>query len=118
MIDLKLDDNGDLAIESGDLVLVSGIDQIKQNLKIRLRTFYGEWLFDTTRGIKFFEEIFVKQPNLSIVDSLIKQQVIETTDVTEIIEYSSEVNIVIRHLTVSLTVRTAFGDTTLLEELP
>lgn len=117
MIDLKIDDSGELVIEDNDLVFVSDLDQVMQHVKIRLRTFYGEWVFDTTRGIKYFEEIFVKQPNKSVVDGLIKQAIIETAEVTELVEYSSVIDEVSRQIDISATINTIYGTMQITEVL-
>lgn len=51
MIDLKLDPvTWDLAIEGGDLAIVSGADELVQHIGIRLRTILGEWFQDPSIG--------------------------------------------------------------------
>ena len=51
----------DLIIDTFDLSMVDGIEQIRQKLQIRLQFFYGEWYLDTTQGVKYFDEIFKKK---------------------------------------------------------
>lgn len=49
--DLKLGDNGDLAIEGGDLVLFSGPSRVAQAVRLALGIVRGEYVYDTDYGI-------------------------------------------------------------------
>src|SRR5699024_1483322 len=71
MIDLKLDASGDLEFDR-DLVLVSNIDEIKQELEIILKTNQGEFFGDTTMGLNQ-SEIFVKNPDLVLIANYVMQ---------------------------------------------
>ncbi len=53
MIDLKLDDSGNLEFtHTGDLALTENpIDYISQKIKITLKTIYGEWFLDPSVGV-------------------------------------------------------------------
>jgi hypothetical protein len=48
--DLKLGDDGDLAIENGDLAVVSGINAAIQNLSMVTSMRHGEWSLDPRMG--------------------------------------------------------------------
>ena len=63
---------GDLAITSKDtdLVLVEGVDEVVQQLKIRFRFFLGECLFDPSKGVNYFGQVFVSNPNLGVITNL------------------------------------------------
>ena len=43
MIDLKLDENGNLSIENGDLVLISGDEEIAQATRTALKMWKEDW---------------------------------------------------------------------------
>lgn len=49
--DIKLDDNGDIAIEDGDIVLIDGIERVKQTVVLSLGIIRGEYPYDTDFGI-------------------------------------------------------------------
>lgn len=49
-MDIKLDINN-LIFENGDLVLVSGLEKIKQHILTALYTLKGDWLLDYEKGI-------------------------------------------------------------------
>lgn len=115
MIDLmlvvdKTDPNfHDLDIVNYDLQLVEGIDQVRQKLECRLQFFYGEWFLDNTQGVKLYETVYVKNPNLSIIASLFKSVILDTRDVNSIIEYNQSYDPKIRKLSVDFKVDTIYG---------
>jgi len=114
-VDLGIDLlTGDLAIENNDLILVSGSEQMAQNLKIRLRFFQGEWFLDVTQGLPFYESILVKNPNLPDIDNIIKAEIIDTEDITQLLEYSSDYDPALRTYTISFKVRSIFGQSDLI----
>jgi len=114
-VDLGLDPlTGDLSIIDNDLVLVNTSEQMVQNLKIRLRFFLGEWFLDTTQGLPLYESILVKNPNLPDIDNIIKAEIIDTEDITEILEYNSDYDKVARTYTISFKVRSIYGQSDLL----
>lgn len=55
MTNLKLSETGDLAIESNRLVLVDGVDEIRQNWLIAVRTIRGEWFLDQEIGVPYVQ---------------------------------------------------------------
>jgi hypothetical protein len=111
MKDLRLDLNeNDLLVENFDLSLVEGIDQIRQKLQIRLQFFYGEWYLDTTQGVKYFDEIFIKNPTLARVQSILKSVITDTPGVNELLSMACDLDNTMRQLSVSFTVNTPFGE--------
>jgi len=61
MIDIKLDDSGNVIIEDGDIAFVSEDDEIAQSVRIRLRTWLGEWFLDKDYGTNWLGRVF-KRP--------------------------------------------------------
>ncbi len=118
MIDIKMNmTTNDLDITNFDLSLVDGIDQIKQKLKIRLQFFYGEWYLDTTKGVKYYEEILIKNPLFEKVSSILKTTILETPGVNELTSFTMNY-VGERQLSVTFTVNTSSGTLTLSEVLP
>lgn len=83
-MNFKLDSTGDLAIENDNLVMVDGAEEIRQLLIARLQTFYGEWFLDTSVGIPYFEVIFQKGINPSIIYSVFVEAITNTDGVLEL----------------------------------
>lgn len=110
MIDLKLNSDGDLAIEDLDLVLVEEDDQVAQNLLIRLRFFKGEWFLNVNDGIPYYQSILVKNPDGALVRSIFKEAILTTPDVTKLLSFTADLNVSPRQAEVDFTVATIFGD--------
>ena len=110
MTDLKLDQlTHDLVIENGDLVLVTEAEALVQNIKVRLYTFYGEWAFDTTQGVPYFEDILVKNPNISNIQAILKNVILETKGVTKLSSFIFEYEPRTRSASLVFTVESEFG---------
>lgn len=119
MKNLKLsEERHDLVIENYNLVIVEGIDRVRQHLRTRLWFFKGEWFLDTTYGVDYYGSILIKNPNLSTVASIIKSTILDTPNVNQLLEYEQDFNIVTRELNVSFKVDTTFGIIDTTEVLP
>lgn len=110
MLDLKLDASGDLAIEGGDARIVSGVDEIAQSLRIRLRLFKGEWFLNNELGTDYYGRILLKNPDLAVVAAELQAVILGTVGVTRLTEYSQAFNTAARGLAVTFTVETESGD--------
>lgn len=113
MIDEALDSTHDMAYDGVNQSVVSGRDQVKQNLKIRLLMIQGEWFLNSQLGLPLFSQILVKNPDYSAIDVLIKATILDTPEVVEITSYSSTVNKSARHMTVNFQATTIYGDVTI-----
>ena len=86
-MDFQLDSSGDIEISRNVLVLVDGIDAIKQSIQMRLKTFLGEQFNDEEVGVPWFTEILIKNPSFLVVGEIIKKKILETRGVTDIISF-------------------------------
>lgn len=110
MIDIALDPStNDLLIEAFDLTFVSNIEQIAQNLNIRLRFFLSEWYLDTLAGIPYYQYIFIKNPNQIQVDSFLQNEISQTEGVIDITSYSSAYDGAKREYSVNFSASTLSG---------
>lgn len=74
MIDLKMDDNGDLVLsDKGDLALVFGDEQIAQEVLFRLKTTAGDWTLSPQIGASL--EDFIGEPNTEYTLAAIENRV-------------------------------------------
>lgn len=118
MNDIALDPTtGDLLLENFDLQLVEGRDQIAQNLAIRLRFILGEWFLDTTAGVPYYTDFFIKAPNQIRIESVLKEEILDTPGVNQILSFSSNFDAQRRVYSVVFSVITTQGEITLTEEL-
>ena len=109
--------NHDVEVDAYDLSLVEDQGHIAQSLRIRLLLFLGEWFLDTDEGVPFFQDVFKKNPNLGAIEAALKQRILGTPGVTELISFSLEFNESGRQLTVDFEANTTFGVVTITETI-
>ena len=109
LIDLKTNNN-DLVVENGDLVTISGSEELKHFLLTRLQWFYGEYPFDTSIGVRYFEDVLVKNPNIPNIETLFKNVISETDGVNKVKGFSFDYNAENRSASVYFEVDTKYGD--------
>lgn len=117
MADLKLSTlTGDIAIENDDLVIIDGVDDIAQHIKIRLRFFRGEWTLDLRVGIPYFERILVKNPDLVAIRAIFREAILETPGIVALLDFDLAVDSGKRTLTVRFTASTDISETLVFNE--
>lgn len=117
MIDEALDpETHDLAYSDYDCSVVSGIDQVVQNIKIRLLFIRGEFFADVRKGIPYFSDEFTKGDR-SIIDSFIKAEILETPEVRNMLSYTSSFDPNSRTYSISCEVDTIYGTATINQSL-
>lgn len=115
MIDIALDkDTHDLYFSSSDIHVVNDLDSVEQSLKVRLLFYLREWFLDTTSGVPYYDDVLVKNPNVPDIENILKSKIIDTENVTEILEFNSEFDNSTRQLSITFKAKTSFGDTDLL----
>lgn len=106
MSDIALkDDLSGLLITNGDLVLTLGADAVKQHITQRLKMFVGEWFLNLSEGVPYFQNILIKNPNPDIVDGLLKDTILSTPCVDELLSFNLDYSASLRTLTVDFSVR-------------
>ncbi len=82
MVDFKITPDGDLEITPvGDIVPT---ESVAQAVLIRLKWFLAEWRLGPTLGFPYFEEVFVKNPNLTKIRFLLRDLVQSVEGVTSV----------------------------------
>ena len=119
MIDFALDPStGDLLFEEFDFQLVGGVDQIAQNLSIRLRFMQGEWFLDILAGIPYYQYFFIKNPNQIQVETFLKDEISNTNGVIEITSFTSNYDGNNRKFTVIFSCKAIDGNIEMEQILP
>lgn len=114
MKDLRLDSTShDLVVLDYDLSIAEGLDQVTQNIKIRLLFVYNEWFLDANKGVPFYERIGIKDPDIAVVDSIIKSTIVETPGVTQLISYESTYSAQDRSFGATFKCETEYGESIL-----
>ncbi len=119
MKDLALDPStGDILIVDFDAGLVDGIDQIAQNLAIRLRFMQGEWFLNILAGIPYYQYFFIKNPNQIQVETFLKDEIANTRGVLEITSFFSNFDGQTRKFFVNFGCTTIDGNLEMEQNLP
>lgn len=78
-MDLKLERlTNDIAITSGDIVTIKGLDEAGQRIRDRLLTFKNEWFLDLSYGIDYIGKIMIKNPRTSIISAHIRSEMLKS----------------------------------------
>lgn len=72
----------ELVVQDGDLVLVRGVEAVRQAIEIRLRTFAGEWFLDLSRGLPYMTDS--KPVDLAQWRTRIREEIRGTLGVAEV----------------------------------
>ena len=84
---IKLDENGDWAVEDGRLVMIGGAEAVTQHIGNRFRTFLGEYFLDISVGVPWYRDILKKNPLFAMVSSVLKTVILDTPGVTSLISF-------------------------------
>lgn len=107
-----LTSSGDMTFGHGQAnFLVNTADTVGQLVMTRLRLLTGEWFLDTTEGTPYAPQVLGKG-TAALYDHAIKQRILGTQGVTGIAKYASTLDPDTRKLTVSATIDTIYGQTT------
>lgn len=107
----KLTDDGDYSFGQGQSnFYIDSPEAVAQSVETRLALLTGEWFLDVTEGTPFLQEV-VGNNTQSLYDAALQSRILTTEGVLEIPEYSSSVEG--RHLSVSATINTIFGQAVL-----
>ena len=109
-MDLKLDTNGDLEVIGGEVSLLDGPEAIAQHLRIRLKTFLGEWFLNETIGMPYFEEFLIKNPSKLVIDTRMRQAITTTPGIASLTTLNYEFEPITRNLKLTFTAKLTSGE--------
>lgn len=93
---------GDLA---QPLAIVRGVDAVIQRLCIRLAFFRGEWFLDQREGVPYLQSVFVKNPDLPLIEALFRRVARTTPGVTRVVSYAAALDTRTRRYTATMRVQ-------------
>lgn len=107
----KLTADGDYVFGARDHFHQDTADGVAQAIRTRLLLWTGEWFLDITEGTAYADQVlgFVAQQRRDVT---VQSRIQDTLGVTELTSYSALVD-ADRRYTVTATVVTAYGQTTL-----
>ena len=115
MNDLQMTRNGDLAISKFDILTT---DSIEQAILIRLRWFFGEWIYNESIGIEWFEKVLVKNPNSLLIRRMLEDAILSVDGVLKVSDMKLTMNRKTRIARISFRVLTDQGATDMMELVP
>lgn len=103
-------DTGELLFdETGDIVFVSGVAAVRQELDSNLSLVRGEWFLDASAGIPLFEDVLKKAPSLATVEAAYRAAIMATEGVRSILSFSLKLDRRLRRLLITFSVDTDAG---------
>lgn len=110
MSDLLLDkETHNIVVSSGDMELASGAALIAQNVKQRLLMLFAEHFLDTTQGVPYKEQILRKNPDVQIASSILKERILGTTGVKQLVSFTWALDPAVRKCTITFKALTDEG---------
>lgn len=103
-MDILLDGDGDIVVESNGDILIA--DSVAQKIKIKLGWHEGEWRWEKEEGIPYLEYVFIKNPDLDQIEQLIREKIFEVDEVTEVKDVTVTLDVKKRITKVSFTALT------------
>lgn len=109
MSDIALDSSGDILIVKNEMVIVTGTPAVTQHLSIRFKLFLGEWFLDTTAGVPWFRDVLVKGTSFAVVDKVLRNTILETPNVLELLNFDFVFNSFKREATLGFSALSSDG---------
>ena len=107
--DLKLRSGNELDLSGGQLQLVGGAAWVRQAIQTSISLVLGEWFIDPTVGMPYFDQVLVKNPNLSLVRSVFKKAILAVPHVTGLPTLDLNFDRAARELSLSFVATTDLG---------
>lgn len=110
MLDLGLNaKTHDLIIDNGDLIVIDNAERVAQQIKIQFLTWAGEWFLDTRHGVPYLDYILVKNPNMELISSIFREQIMSVDDVDSVNSLEINYNAQTRTMEVEYEASTTYG---------
>lgn len=101
---------GKFTISRGDFTFTADLEAIRQAVQIRCQTFLGEWFLDLDAGIPYFQNVFVKSPNIAAIRQVFKSKIEGVPGVLEVTKLDLDYNRSTRELRIDFAANTNFGE--------
>lgn len=112
MADFKRAPSGDILLEGGDLVWITGQDAIVQDIEFRLRVGLGECVYDSAAGTPWIQILFLDDTSDEARRFILRSIVRNTPGVIECSQLEYDLNTQTRLATVTGSAQTIAGEVT------
>lgn len=110
MSDILETAEGDIDLTANDASFCIGSQEVLQRVRQRLRCFKGEWYLNTSIGIDYFNDIFVANPNMTIITAIFKREILATPGIIKLTAFSMSIDRVLRKLSITFSGTSVSGD--------
>ncbi len=101
MTDIKCTAAGDLDTTNSELSFVEGIEAIRQDIEMSLRTWLGETPYDEGAGVPYIQIIFKRGTTADAVRFIIEQKILSRDGVTDVLDLNLALDSLNRTATIS-----------------
>ena len=109
-VDLQLSPDHDLALDLlGRATLVDGAARVRQQIKVTLLAFMGEWFLDTSFGVPYFDQVLVKTPDRAAIEAVFRARILDVPGVSRVVRLALAVDRERRVLSVEFEAESAQG---------
>lgn len=108
---------GDLRFDRGQLVILEGSEAVAQRIKVHLRTLLGEWVFDTSIGVPWFQQILTGTADAALVSEVISDELSAIEGVQRVDAVGVAIDRSTRVVTVTIRATAETGESLVVEEV-
>lgn len=109
MIDLALNEAGEVTVIGGEFLWVDGAERVRQQLDFRLNLWRGEWFLDSEFGTPYVQQILGKPESVNAALNAIKTQILDVDGVNAISSFTYQFDKPSRALNIQFTAVTEYG---------
>ena len=88
--DILLDESGDIRLNEYEDATLTG--SVIQDINVHLRWFLAEWPFDESRGVDWFGDVFVKNPDTDQISRMIRSEIAGINGIQSVEEVTVQVD--------------------------
>lgn len=116
-MNLSIGDDGDLVIENGEVIMITGVDEIAQFVGQKLKTILGEWFLDVRLGLPYFDKILTKRVKPAIIEQIFIAEIVSTPGILNLLEFDLNLDTATRTMTVEFRALSTEGEVIFNEDL-
>lgn len=102
-------DTGGFIFSGDQLQFVSDAESIRQAVRIRLKTIRGEFFLDPTLGVPWFDDVFIKNPDVRVIVAMLREEITGVRGVKDVVSMDFNFDKSSRALEISFQATTDVG---------
>lgn len=93
----------------GLMVVVTGLEALRQKINQRLLLFQDTWFLDSTAGVPYLQEILKKPVDSGLIASIFNSEILKESEVVSIGAVDADLDTQTRKFYYKATIKTIFG---------